>query len=174
MAGIDISSNTNTITVDAARLAATVAALQAKWPGRACVSPGEALTVLPGVPPRDPEGAAIQRRMHGSYPFPVALMGNRRVVLIADIAAALCALPTADGDCRIAGDARSITKYAPGGQAFAQRRVQKRDRCGRGRPRKSPPLLDSATESGEAVCHERRDGAQGTNFGHYNPPRREP
>lgn len=129
-------SNAN-MTPDAARFAATLAALQAKWPGRVCVTPGEALTVLPGQPPRDLEAAAIQRRMHGTYPFPVALTGNRRVVLIPDIAAALCALPTADGDCRIAGDPRVITKYAPGAQGFAARRVQKRDRRGPGRPRKT-------------------------------------
>lgn len=141
------STNSGALTPDAARLAATVTALQAKWPGRACVTPGEALTVLPGQPPRDLEGAAIQRRMHGTYPFPVALVGNRRVVLIADIAAALCALPTADGDCRIAGDPRSITKYAPGAQSFAARRVQKRDRRGPGRPRKSPPQIDPAIQA---------------------------
>lgn len=124
-------------TLEATRLAATIAALQAKWPGRACVTPGEALAVLPGPPQINPEDAAIRRRMHGSYPFPVALVGNRRVVLIPDIAATLCALPTAAGDCRIAGDPRAITKYAPGAQSFAARRVQKRDRRKPGRPRKT-------------------------------------
>lgn len=147
------SNDSGAMTPDAVRLAATVTALQAKWPGRACVTPGEALSVLPGQPPRDPEEAAIRRRMHGTYPFPVALIGNRRVVLIPDIAAALCALPTADGDCRIAGDTRSITKYAPGVQSFAARRVQKRDRRGPGRPRKSPPLLDAEGAPAKEARH---------------------
>ena len=61
-------------------------ALQAKFPGRVYVSPGEALSLVPGATPRHAENAAYQRILRGTYPFPTRLVGGRRVVSILDIA----------------------------------------------------------------------------------------
>lgn len=61
-------------------------ALQAKVPGRLYVSPGEALSLVPGGTPRHAENAAYQRILRGTFPFPTRLVGGRRVVSILDIA----------------------------------------------------------------------------------------
>lgn len=91
------------------RLDITLAGLRAQFPGRAAITPGEALTAI-GVATRDPENAARLRCHRGNYPFPVILHGGRRMVLIADIALVLCDAPAADGDARIEGDTRRTVK----------------------------------------------------------------
>lgn len=62
--------------------------IQAAHPGRLYLSPGEALSLVPGVQPRQPESAAYQRILRGTYPWPTRLVAGRRVVAIADIIAA--------------------------------------------------------------------------------------
>jgi hypothetical protein len=61
-------------------------ALQSAFPGRLYLSPGEALSLVPGAPPSHPENAAYQRILRGTFPFPTRLVGGRRVVSIWDIA----------------------------------------------------------------------------------------
>lgn len=61
-------------------------ALQARFPGRVYVSPGEALSLVPGGAPRHVENAAYQRILRGTFPFPTRMVGGRRVVSVLDIA----------------------------------------------------------------------------------------
>lgn len=86
-----------------ARYAALVRALHAQLGHRAIVSPGEALSALPGRQAADPESAAYQRIRAGTYPYPVQRVGRKPVVLVTDIAEALLrdidsgsAMPTHD------------------------------------------------------------------------------
>lgn len=108
------------------QFAATHSGLQAQFPGRAMVSPGEALLTIPGLRPADPENAALQRRQAGTYPFPTKKIGGRVVVLLADIAGAMLAAPTT-------GTAPEEIE-TPAAVAPPSRR--------RGRPRKSLQIVD--------------------------------
>jgi hypothetical protein len=80
------------------RFAAVMLGLQAQFPGRALLSLGEALLTLPGAAPAEPDSAALQRRSAGTYPYPVTRIGQRRVVLLVDVAAALLAASAASAD----------------------------------------------------------------------------
>ena len=63
--------------------------LQAAFPGRIYVSPGEALALVPGPQPKHPDSAAYQRITRGTYPFPTRLVAGRRVVALADLAGSI-------------------------------------------------------------------------------------
>lgn len=64
-------------------------ALQVRFPGKIYLSPGEALSLVPGEAPIHPENAAYQRILRGTFPFPTRMVGGRRVVSILDVARSL-------------------------------------------------------------------------------------
>lgn len=74
---------------DTARFSAILDQLAARFPGRAAVTPGEALLALPGSAQRDPESAAAQRIGRGTFPFPFRKIGGKNTVLVVDIAAVM-------------------------------------------------------------------------------------
>lgn len=74
------------------RFDALARALTAQFGGRAVITPGEALSAVLGGQTLDPEYAARRRLTRGDFPFPTFLVGHRRRVLVADVAATLCRL----------------------------------------------------------------------------------
>lgn len=62
--------------------------LRAAFPGRLFLSLGEALRLVPGATPQNPDLAGYQRYLRGTYPWPTRLIAHRRVVAVADIVAA--------------------------------------------------------------------------------------
>ena len=115
-----------TETVSAEREDVILATLAAG--GSPCKTPGQALAMLAGRSD-DLDNAARKQMSRGTYPFPIATIGGRRVVLVCDIAAALAAAPVT----RVteADDAPAANDPAPPDPEPARRR--------RGRPRKVAP-----------------------------------
>ena len=74
------------------RFYATTQALVAQLGGRAVVPPGDALAAVLGDNMLDADYAAARRLARGKYPWPTILVGARRLVLVADVAATLCGL----------------------------------------------------------------------------------
>jgi len=88
-------------------------ALQSAFPGRLYLSPGEALSLVPGTTPSHPENAAYQRILRGTFPFPTRLVGGRRVVSVLDIARSVTDDAVTPPTPRRSGRRRKIAAIAP-------------------------------------------------------------
>lgn len=74
---------------DSTRYTAVLAQLESRFGGRPSLTPGEALSALPGASQADPDNAATQRIGRGSFPFPFRRIAGRNVVLLVDVASVL-------------------------------------------------------------------------------------
>lgn len=93
--------------------------IRTRFPTRAVLTPGEALSFLPGMRPAGLTSAANQRIQRGTFPFPVEMFAGRRGVRIGDIVRVLA------GESSAPDVGRTATETS---------------RRGPGRPRKLAPV----------------------------------